>query len=337
LIIETLLTSPTSEDLKIELMARIAWMYYEENQTHEQIAQRLGIPRIKVTRLLAQARTQRIVEVTVHSDKVPYFRMESDLRQKYGLIEAIVTIDADEGERLYRVLAKAAALALEQRLTPGSIVGIGFGHTLSYLPEFLHLTQAVDCTFTTLIGQLPASIPGDHNYELLYRLAEVTGGNRQYIISPATVAREEIKNILLSDPGIQKSLQYARRSDMAIFSLGPCVAGMTLYQYGLVDDAELAELQALGALGDALGHFFDGQGREVPTRLGDCLIGLNIAEIKSIPTRMIVAGGPDKYQAIQAALQGRIGNVLVTDAGTARWLLSSPLGASNSSEEAPME
>ncbi len=152
---EPLLVSPTSDELKTELIARIAWMYYEENQTHQQIARRLGIPRIKVTRLISQARARGIVEVTVHSDKVPYFHLERDLRQQYSLAEAIVTIEANEGEPLYRVLAKAAAQALEQRLTPESIVGVGIGHTLSYLPEFLHLPHSISSTFTTLTGGLP--------------------------------------------------------------------------------------------------------------------------------------------------------------------------------------
>jgi len=83
----------------------------------------------------------------------------------------------------------------------------------------------------------------------------------------------------------------------------------------------LAEMRRAGAVGDALGRFFDNKGQEILTNFNERVIGLSINELRRIPTRILVAGGPKKYPAIQGALSGEIPNILVTDAGTARYLL----------------
>ncbi|MEL6209782.1 MAG: sigma factor-like helix-turn-helix DNA-binding protein, partial [Pseudomonadota bacterium] len=44
-----------------DLMVRAAWMYYHDDLTHAEIARKLGLSRVKVTRLLKRAREQGIV------------------------------------------------------------------------------------------------------------------------------------------------------------------------------------------------------------------------------------------------------------------------------------
>ena len=50
-----------------ELQARIAWAYYKEGQTQAGIAERYGLTRARVNRLLQDARETGLVKITVSS------------------------------------------------------------------------------------------------------------------------------------------------------------------------------------------------------------------------------------------------------------------------------
>ena len=46
-----------------DLKARIAWMYYVEGMTQEAIADRLGIKRLRILKILAQCREDGTVQI----------------------------------------------------------------------------------------------------------------------------------------------------------------------------------------------------------------------------------------------------------------------------------
>ncbi|MCL4304193.1 MAG: sugar-binding transcriptional regulator, partial [Anaerolineae bacterium] len=64
----------TATDRK-KLLYKIAKAYYEDNLTQEEIGKLFGISRIKVSRLLQQARDERIVQVTI----IPPFESNVEL------------------------------------------------------------------------------------------------------------------------------------------------------------------------------------------------------------------------------------------------------------------
>jgi DNA-binding transcriptional regulator LsrR (DeoR family) len=311
-----------ADSLEMEMLIRAVWMYYMEDQTQQQISEHLGVSRIKVTRLLQEARKRHIVEITIHSPITTYLSLEHDLRQYYGLKDAIVTTEAEEGEALYRVLAKASAQVLEQRLRPGMNIGLGLGRTIGYLPEFFRPGKQIECTFTSLTGGTLNSSSSDDNYSSLLWVAEAVGGKVQYIHAPASVSSAEIKAALMNDEAIREALNFARHCDMAMLSVGSMVEPVTLHQYGLIDDEDVRQLRSLGAVGDAIGQFYNELGQEVPARFKDRMIGLAIHDLRSIPLTVVVAGGTRKYQAILAALRGKIADILITDCKTAQWLLN---------------
>ncbi|HEV7874370.1 MAG TPA: sugar-binding domain-containing protein, partial [Enterovirga sp.] len=53
------------------------------------------------------------------------------------------------------------------------------------------------------------------------------------------------------------------------------------------------------------------------------LIGLTLAQIAAIRSRVVVAGGPDKVAALQVLLGAGLATVLVTDAATAAYVVHS--------------
>ena len=72
------------------LRLRVAWMYYAEDMTQGAIAEKLGIGRVTVTRLLADARALHEVSISLSRGIAELPRLELALEQRFGLNEAIV-------------------------------------------------------------------------------------------------------------------------------------------------------------------------------------------------------------------------------------------------------
>jgi len=109
--------------------------------------------------------------------------------------------------------------------------------------------------------------------------------------------------------------------------IGRPTVNSVVMQANILTEAEFAALQALGAVGDprvAVGdiglRFFDADGRAIPHAINDRIIGLTLEQIRAIPRVIGVAGGPEKFEVIRAALRGQLINVLVTDEDNARQL-----------------
>ncbi len=69
----------TAED---ELLVRIAWLYYMEELTQAEIADRLNMSRIKITRYLKQAREKGIVQINIQSNNSNVLELESALSNR---------------------------------------------------------------------------------------------------------------------------------------------------------------------------------------------------------------------------------------------------------------
>ena len=63
------------EDKK-KLLAKIAYMYYEQELTQAQIAKELAIYRTTVSRMLSQAKKEGIVEIKINHFDASLFELE---------------------------------------------------------------------------------------------------------------------------------------------------------------------------------------------------------------------------------------------------------------------
>ena len=319
---QTTSINPSDKTEKSELIVRAAWLYFIENLTQQEIAECLGISRVKVVRLIKEAREKGIVEIKIQSPISENLLLEGEVRSLYHLTNVVTTLPEEEEEPLYKVLAWTACQILEQRMKPGIKIGIGIGRTTSYLSDFFAPYKQADCTFISLAGGLTSREIVDDSYETLFKLAKLSGGDAKYIYAPFLVSNSEIRDAMLQDKAVEDVLNQARNTEIAIFSVGIPDDFALLHQYNLITDEELSGILGLGAVGDVLGRFFNESGKEIFTGYRDRVIGLTIDELLAIPVRILVAGGAKKHRAIQAALIGRIANILVTDVTTAKWLLN---------------
>ena len=120
---------PTYESVR--LINTILTLYYVEELTQAEIAQRLGLSTAKVNRLLQQAREQGYVNITIRTPFQQLFDLEARLKAVFGLQEAIVIPAVGESSSsLLNALGTVAANFLLEHLRDGDVLAITRGTTV---------------------------------------------------------------------------------------------------------------------------------------------------------------------------------------------------------------
>ncbi|MCP4166950.1 MAG: sugar-binding transcriptional regulator [Chloroflexi bacterium] len=303
-----------------DLLARVAWLYYVESLTHQEIGERLNLPRVKVTRLLKEARDEGIIEFRI-AKSTTHLELEGELRQQLGLKDAWLASTPLDASKLRRTLGEAAARYLDTLFRPGMVVGLGMGRTLAMIPRFVERNRTTKCTFVEMVGGASDSDLGVDTYNVSWRLAELCGGEAEHVFSPLMVKSAVGRDALMQDPQIASALKRAAACDVALVGIGNVADDMLMRKLGYYDEATVLHLRPQGAVGDVLGHFFDGEGKPVVTELDERLIALSLDQLAAIPTVIAIAGGADKVRAIFGAIRGGYINVFVSDTATAQALL----------------
>src|SRR5215472_1709401 len=118
-----------------ELLLRVAWYYYKDELTQDEIARRLSISRASVGRLLDRARTVGLVSISLNTDYLDAFELSGELRQTFGLAEALVVPDHEKESADHHALNARIGLGgaqfLSTHLRPGASLGVGWGETVS--------------------------------------------------------------------------------------------------------------------------------------------------------------------------------------------------------------
>jgi len=109
---------------------RAAWLYYVEGLTQSDVAKKLGVNRIMITRLLSDARARGEVTIRIKSDIAPLIALQRDVEQAFGLDRAIVAPFSDEDGDPTRTIASAAGAYISELMTHNLTVGVGWGRTL---------------------------------------------------------------------------------------------------------------------------------------------------------------------------------------------------------------
>ena len=71
------------------VLAEVAHLYYVNNLTQRHIAERIGVSRSKVSRMLRDARSRGLVEIRIHSPLVLETDLQDALKARLGLRECL--------------------------------------------------------------------------------------------------------------------------------------------------------------------------------------------------------------------------------------------------------
>src|ERR1700689_4944605 len=122
--------SPGRPPGPMEMLARVASMYYLDDMTQDQIAKRLGLSRPKVWRLLRQAKETGVVEITVNLPASLAMPVETELPSRFGLSGAILVADQHDESAIRAQVGRAAAGLLDRLLPDRGTLAIGMGRNV---------------------------------------------------------------------------------------------------------------------------------------------------------------------------------------------------------------
>ncbi len=304
------------------LLYKIAKAYYEDGQTQDQIGKRLGLSRIKISRLLSQARHARIVQISITPPGDSFGDLEREMEKVLGLDEVVIVDTL--GNRQVDVVSSlgvAAATFLTRAVADLDIVDISWGSTLRSVIENLAPQNLPDLRIVQMLGGLGSAESETYGADLTVRMASTLGARMRLFSAPGIVSSPIVRDALLEDANIAETLQFAARADLALVGIGTPAPDTVVRQAGILTDAEINELTALGAVGDIALRFFDKDGAAIDHPVNARIIGLDLDQIRNIGRVVGVAGGADKFEVIRAAVTGRLVNVLITDEQTGRRLL----------------
>jgi len=305
------------------LLHKVAKAYYDEGLTQQQIGERFGLSRVKVSRLLRSAREEKVVQITIAPPQSSNAQIEQQLEREYGLKEAlVVTPSSHAAATLVSELGPVAAACLTRGLQGNEVVAISWGTAVLSVVDALQPASLPDVRVVQLIGSLGELEAKTHGADLVRRMAQALGAKPRLIHAPGIVKEKVVRDALVMDPQVADTLELAGRADVALVGLGVFEPGSTLLANGdTLNAAEVEELKAAGVVGDIALQFFDREGRKVSHPIHERVVGTDLDTIKGIPRVIGVAGGKEKVAVIRGALHGRLINVLVTDDQTALQLL----------------
>ena len=303
-----------------QLIVRAAWLSHVAGLTQAQIAKRLGLNRIRVNRMLAQAREQGIVQVRINSKVADCVALEERLRERYTLHEAIVVPTPPDPAHIPQTIAVAAGEALSTRIRDGMAVGVGWGRTLRLSLKSIAVRPVVGLSVVSLLGGLTRGSVLNV-YEIASRLAELFSAECFYVAAPVFTDTEETRDLLIRQPILDDAFAHARKVDIAFVSVGALDLEATNFRLGLVNEADLLSLKAAGAVGDVCAHWIDANGKAVDHPLNRRVIALSPEDLRPIETVIVASGGMDKVPALRGALRLGVVDVLVTDEKAAAGIL----------------
>ncbi|WP_182113863.1 MULTISPECIES: sugar-binding transcriptional regulator [unclassified Actinotalea] len=304
-----------------EQLLRVAWYYYVDGMTQDDIAKRINVSRASAGRLLERCRQSGVVSFTINSEYYSAFRVSRMLKEKFGLREVLVPpgleTDAEQQSVVNTRLGRGGAQYLQSHLRPGDLLGMGWGDTVQQTMEQLQPDALAGVRTVSLTGGVGAYLDNLRRA----RAGRDHGTLDAVLPTPILASSEGLAEALRAETQVQQGLDLARQADHAIVGIGALSGGPTLAKLGYAAEDELERNAAAGAVGDILGVFYDAEGTPLDLPIHRRRIGIDLDDLRAIPNVVGVAGGRAKLDAIRGALGGGYLDVLVTTEEVARALL----------------
>jgi dihydroxyacetone kinase-like protein len=297
-----------------------AWLYYEEGLTQGEVAQKMGLSRASVNAWLAEARSRGIVNIQIQPERFRSVSIARALKDQFALQDCLVIPSEGEGGSLTDRLGRAAAQVLKRLVRSGDTLAVTWGRTVLAAAEAFDHRGLADIRVVQATGSTTARIPWTPE-ACASRLASALGARWIPLSVPAIVSSPEIRDLLLAEPVLSEQLEVLREANRIVMGISSMRPESTIHTSGFLDGIN-RHAHYQDAVGSLTGRFISARGAAVAGPLDNCTIGLDLGQLLTVPQKIAVAGGIDKVAAILAALRGGYVDVLVTDALTARGVLT---------------
>ncbi len=294
-----------------DLLVQASRLYYELGETQNAIADRLGVTRPQVSRLLKRARAEGIVEIRIVDRDTAESPAAAQLQARFGLdaVHLAPTLTGPE-DLTRRIVGRLAAQVLRANVRDGSIVGIGDGASVAAVADALDdAATPVRATVVPLAGGYWSTGPDRDPYR---RIADAFGAQPHGLMAPGLLDDATTKRSLEAHAGVRAVLDLWDRLDVALFGIGGRSWGVASL------GADVAgSLDSAAAIGEILIAPFDVEGSFVCPALRERVLAFDARDLARVPVAIGVGAGERKVLPILGALRSGAVRTLVTDVATA--------------------
>lgn len=295
---------------KLERLARVAHLYYEENKTQGEIADMLRVSRPLVSRMLNEARSIGIVEIRVRSLTSTPEILTEHLCQTYGLHSSIVVPDEESNDVTHYAMAQRLLTYIYEQ-NP-AVVGVGWGTVIGLAAKRLESIQVPPLSIQTicpLLGNSNVLSRQYHPDEHVRMFAEACGAQPVFLHAPAYTSSEADANIFRETAQYQAVVDQWKKLDLAVVEIH--------------DDSIVQRTGYCGqanAVGYAAGYGMDTAGKMIS--LPYTIMRIPLDMLKRCRRIIGICTADTRIQALQSVLRaGFITDVLAPES-VARQLVS---------------
>jgi DNA-binding transcriptional regulator LsrR (DeoR family) len=317
------LPKPVREDTKLDEAARAGWLYYVAGNTQDEIARKLGVSRQSVQRLVAMAVSERLVKVRIDHPIARCMELGAAICARFDL-QSCEVVPSDPGAPgLLTGVAIAAAAEMERHLKSPEprIIALGTGRALRACIEQLSMMSCPQHRIVSRLGNI-MSDGSATPFNAVIRMADRVGAPH-YPMPLPVLLRDAAEVALMHSQGpVHNTLDLCTRADVTFVGVGQMDATAPMVLDGFITEAEVAELQAQGVVGEITSFAYDSDGK--------ILSGVYNTRVASAPLRpsepnpvFAIASGAAKVPAILGAMRGRLISALITNEDTATRILAS--------------
>jgi DNA-binding transcriptional regulator LsrR (DeoR family) len=292
-------------------MYAAARLYYDEDLTQQQVAERLDVSRSTVSRLLQLARENDIVRVEVRPPSA-VADLSARLATALGLRRAVVVPALAPSRGLQPLVAPALDELERAGLGPGDVLAVSWGRTVWEIAQAQRFPDLRGVRLVPAVGGMDESDVRFQPNEIARHVAAASGADVSFLHVPALPA-PKLRRSLLSDPDIAGRLALWDRLRTVLVGIG-----MPPRELEVGPGHVMAAREALAtAVGDVVSRHFDVTGAAVEMPDEDRLLAVSREQLRAAGSVIGVAAGPRKAAAVVGAARAGLIDVLVTDAATA--------------------
>ncbi len=300
-------------------LAHIAREHYVHGKSRVEIADETGLSRFKVGRMLEEAVEKGIIRFEIVSAPGVDLDLSMRLKQRFSLEHAVaVELPLDSDAEAQSSLGAVAAGLVEELVGTDDILGLTSGRTLNVMAREL---TGLPCRAVVQLAGVAGPIQ-ESGLEVIRRLASFPGVQPWPIYASLVMSDAQTAQGVLRQPGARAAVEMFDEVTVALCAVGSWVPPNSLMMANpAITDADRSRLLERGVVAEVASTLVTDSG-EVIHDLDDRCIAVTEAQLRAIPSRVAIAGGPSKTRAIRAVLTSKLLTGLVTDVFTAGRLLA---------------
>jgi DNA-binding transcriptional regulator LsrR (DeoR family) len=313
-------TESVAPSLQSDLIARICWYHFREGQTQQEVADRVGLSRATINKIISDAFRQGVVRISIDSPVAPCLELEARLREKFRLRDVVVAPSPVDEDNVRNSVGIATGEYISKTLLKDQILALSWGGTIYSAAQSLKPRSKAGNVIVSLSGGLARSTI-INPYDNAATFAKILDAECFYMTAPMVADSRATRDALMRSTPIRVVLEMVAKADIALLTAVDLTSKTWIIKHGALTKDMLRSLAAAGSVGGVCDQYLDAAGRVVDHPINQCAVAAPLDVIRKIPHVVLCAGGAFKVPIIRAILASKLVHSLITDERAAALLL----------------